>query len=123
LGTEDGANLLAAARRAANILRIEEKKDGPHDGAVAPELLTDADEKALADALADVQPKVAESIEAEEFAAAMAGLATLRGPLDAFFQTVTVNDPQPELRRNRLRLLARVRAAMNLAADFSKIEG
>jgi glycyl-tRNA synthetase beta chain len=123
LGTEDGADLLAAARRAANILRIEEKKDGPHDGAVAPELLTVADEKALANALAHVQPKVAKTIEAEDFAAAMAGLATLRGPLDAFFQTVTVNDPQPQLRRNRLALLARVRAAMNLAADFSKIEG
>jgi glycyl-tRNA synthetase beta chain len=70
-----------------------------------------------------VQPQVAKAIEAEDFAAAMAALATLRPPLDAFFQNVTVNDPEPEIRRNRLALLARVRAAMNLAADFSKIEG
>ena len=123
LGTEDGGNLLAASRRAANILRIEEKKDGPHDGAVDPALLSDEDEKALAASLGQVQPQVAKAIEAEDFAAAMAALATLRPPLDAFFQNVTVNDPEPEIRRNRLALLARVRAAMNLAADFSKIEG
>ena len=94
LGTEDGGNLLAAYRRAANILRIEEKKDGPHDGAVDPALLSDEDEKALAASLGQVQPQVAKAIEAEDFAAAMAALATLRPPLDAFFQNVTVNDPR-----------------------------
>ncbi len=123
LGTEDGANLLAAAKRATNILRIEDKKDGPHDGDVDPALLVATDETALAAALDRVQPEVGRAIKAEDFAAAMAALARLRPPLDAFFQTVTVNDARPELRRNRLALLARVRAAMTLAADFSKIEG
>jgi glycyl-tRNA synthetase beta chain len=66
---------------------------------------------------------VAREIAAENFGQAMSALATLRSPLDEFFEKVTVNDPVPDLRRNRLRLLARVRAAMNTAADFSKIEG
>ncbi|MDE2576182.1 MAG: glycine--tRNA ligase subunit beta [Rhodospirillales bacterium] len=123
LGTEDGANLLAAYRRAANILRIEEKKDGPHAGAVAAGLLVAPEEQALAAALDGVAPAVEAAIGGEDFAAAMAAMASLRVPLDAFFDKVTVNDPQPELRRNRLALLARVRAAMNLAADFSRIEG
>ena len=123
LGTEDGRNLLAAARRAANILRIEEKKDGPHDGAVHSPLLVDADEMGLAAALDGVESQVRAAIAAEDFAGAMAGLAALRAPLDAFFETVTVNDARPEVRRNRLALLARVRRAMGLAADFSKIEG
>jgi glycyl-tRNA synthetase beta chain len=123
LRTDDGANLLAAAKRAANILRIEEKKDGPHDGAIDPALLTLSEEAALADALDRIEPAVRTGIAAENFAEAMASLATLRPPLDAFFDKVTVNDANPDLRRNRLRLLARVRAAMTLAADFSKIEG
>jgi len=123
LGTDDGTNLLAAARRAANILRIEDAKDGPHDGDVQPPLLVDADERALAATLERVQPLAADAISGEAFGAAMRSLATLRPPLDAFFKNVTVNDTQPELRRNRLALLSRVRAAMTLAADFSKIEG
>jgi glycyl-tRNA synthetase beta chain len=123
LGTEDGANLLAGYRRAANILRIEERKDGPHDGPVESALLTEPAEDALFTALAHVETDVAHHIAAENFAAAMESLATLRPTLDAFFDRVTVNDPRPEIRRNRLRLLARVRAAMHLAADFSKIEG
>jgi glycyl-tRNA synthetase beta chain len=123
LGSDDGRNLLAAAKRAANILRIEEKKDGPHDGAVDPTLLALAEEAALTGALDRIEPAVREGIAAEQFTAAMAALATLRPPLDAFFEKVTVNDSDEKLRRNRLRLLARVRAAMNLAADFSKIEG
>jgi glycyl-tRNA synthetase beta chain len=123
LGTEDGANLLAAYRRAANILRIEERKDGPHDGPVDPGLLELTEERALSGELDRVAPTVGDAIAHEEFAAAMSSLASLRAPLDAFFDRVTVNDPKPELRRNRLRLLSRLRAAMNLAADFSKIEG
>ena len=123
LGTEDGANLLAAAKRAANILRIEEKKDGPHDAAVDPALLVVPEEKTLAERLDSVGPAVADAIAAEQFASAMSDLATLRAPLDAFFASVTVNDPAPELRHNRLCLLSRVRAAMSLAADFSKIDG
>ncbi len=123
LGSDDGANLLAAAKRAANILRIEEKKDGPHDAAVDPSLLSLPEEAALLGTLNDVEPAVLQGIDMENFAEAMAALATLRPPLDAFFDKVTVNDPVADLRRNRLRLLARVRAAMDLAADFSKIEG
>ncbi len=123
LGTTDGANLLAAAKRAANILRIEDKKDGPHEGEVDPALLSLPEEQTLAACLDSVAPAVARAIATEHFAAAMAELASLRGPLDAFFASVTVNDERPELRRNRLRLLSRVRAAMSLAADFSKIDG
>jgi glycyl-tRNA synthetase beta chain len=123
LGSEDGANLLSAARRAANILRIEEKKDGPHGGAVEPDLLELPEESALAAALDVAAPAVSREIANENFTSAMASLAALRAPLDAFFEKVTVNDPRPEYRRNRLALLARVRAAMDLAADFSQIEG
>jgi glycyl-tRNA synthetase beta chain len=123
LGSEDGANLLAAYKRAANILRIEDKKDGPHEGAVDAALLEQDEEAALAAALATVEPNVTAALESEQFTNAMSALATLRAPLDAFFEHVTVNDERPELRRNRLALLHRVRAAMNLAADFSRIEG
>jgi glycyl-tRNA synthetase beta chain len=123
LGTEDGTNLLAAAKRAANILRIEEKKDGPHDRPIDPALLTLPEETALSAALDRIEPSVRAGIDAEDFVEAMAALATLRPPLDAFFDKVTVNDADAALRRNRLALLARVRNAMTLAADFSKIEG
>ncbi len=123
LATDDGANLLVAYRRAANILRIEEKKDGPHDGPVDTALLGQPEEQVLAATLDRLEPAIGAAIRDEKFTEAMADLAVLRPPLDAFFDKVTVNDPAPELRRNRLRLLARVRAAMNLAADFSRIEG
>ena len=123
LATEDGANLLTAYRRAANILRIEEKKDGPHDAPIDPALLRQPEEKNLAGVLDRIEPAIAAAIGDEKFTDAMSGLAALRAPLDAFFDQVTVNDPAPELRRNRLQLLARVRAAMNLAADFSRIDG
>ena len=123
LATDDGANLLTAYRRAANILRIEERKDGPHDGPVDPALFRLTEENSLALAINRVEPRIAEAIRDEAFAAAMAGLAALRPALDSFFDRVTVNDAVSELRRNRLRLLARVRAAMNRAADFSRIEG
>jgi glycyl-tRNA synthetase beta chain len=120
---EDGKNLLAAYRRAANILRIEEKKDGPHEGPIDPVFLEAPEEIALAEALEAVQSETTRLLAAERFAAAMEALASLRPKLDAFFDKVTVNDSRPELRRNRLRLLSRVRAAMRLAADFSRIEG
>ncbi len=123
LGSEDGADLLAAYRRAANILRIEEKKDGPHSAAVDSALLEAPEEQALAYALGDVGPRVADLIAREKFADAMETLAGLRAPLDAFFTALQVNAERPELRRNRLRLLFHIRAAMNLAADFARIEG
>ena len=123
LATPDGANLLTASRRAANILRIEDKRDGPHDGPVDPALLALPEEQALAAALDAAEPAVRHSIEGERYAAAMTALAALRPTLDAFFDKVTVNAPNAALRRNRLRLLARVPAAMGRAADFSQIEG
>ena len=123
LGSDDGKNLLAGYRRAANILRIEERKDGPHDGAVDPGLLQDAEEQALAVAIDRVGPAVAAAVGNEQFTDAVTELASLRPYLDAFFDKVTVNDARPEIRRNRLALLARVRAVMNGVADFSRIEG
>ena len=72
--------------------------------------------------LRHAQPAIASHLAAEDFAAAMSGMARLRKPLDAFFDKVTVNAPEPELRRNRLRLLAQVRATMDQVADFSRLE-
>jgi glycyl-tRNA synthetase beta chain len=122
LGTEDGTNLLTAYRRAANILRIEDRKDGPHTGPTDAALSREPAEQGLEKALAglhDLDAKLA----AEDFAGAMTAMASLRAPLDSFFTDVTVNAPDPDLRRNRLRLLHRVRAIMDRVADFSRIEG
>jgi glycyl-tRNA synthetase beta chain len=122
LGTEDGGHLLAAYKRAVNILRIEERKDGPHGSAPDAALLELPEERTLYAALQSV-----DDIEAllgqEAFAAAMTELAKLRVPLDVFFDEVTVNAPDASLRVNRLRLLSGVRSAMNRAANFSAIEG
>ena len=122
--SEDGANLLAAYRRAANLLRIEEKKDAtsyaPLAGAAG---LAQPEELVLVAALDIAEPEARRLIAAERFAEAMAALASLRAPLDAFFDKIMVNDPNPELRANRLRLLARLRAAMDSVADLSKIDG
>ena len=122
LGTEDGTNLLTAYRRAANILRIEDRKDGPHTGPTDPALSREPAEVGLEQALIalhDLDAKLA----AEDYAGAMTAMAGLRAPLDTFFKDVTVNAPDPDLRRNRLRLLHRVRATMDRVADFSRIEG
>ena len=121
LDTEDGANLLAGYRRAANILRIEEAKDGPHDGPVDDALLAEPAERALAAALGDTVPQATAAIAVEDFAGAMAALSRLRAPVDAFFDAVIVNADVPELRSNRLNMLNRLRAAVNAVADFSKI--
>ena len=123
LGTEDGANLLAAYRRAANILRIEEKKDGPHDGEISRHLLQSPEEQALFEALDHVAPQVTAALAHENFTLAMSHMATLRPPLDAFFEAIQVNAEDAALRQNRLRLLARLRKVMNDVADFSKIDG
>ena len=123
LRTTDGLDLLAAARRATNILRIEDKKDGLHRGEIDIALLVLPEEQALDGALARTEAELATLLPLESFAAAMGELARLRPVLDAFFDKVTVNAPEPELRENRLRLLARVGAAMARAADFSRIEG
>ncbi|QFT77851.1 glycine--tRNA ligase subunit beta [Erythrobacter sp. THAF29] len=148
--TENGTNLLAGYKRAANILKKEDydaepehtgeedplalagdpefdevvaaiasEREKPHALSYTPEPA----EKALMDALDEVEPKVSEAIEAEDFEAAMAALASLRQPIDAFFDEVTVNDEDPERREARLALLARFRDAVHRVADFSRIEG
>ena len=123
LSTPEGADLLAAYRRAANILRIEEKKDGrSHAAAIRPDLLRLPEEIALAAALEAARPQVRAALAREDFAAAMAALAPLRAPVDAFFDRVTVNDPDRELRGNRLGLLALLRGAMDELADIARIE-
>ncbi|MBO1075697.1 glycine--tRNA ligase subunit beta [Roseomonas marmotae] len=119
---EDGANLLTASRRAANILRIEDKKDGPHTPSTDPALLRAEEEQALSAALDEAAPAVAASLSAEDFAGAMTALSRLRHPVDAFFDKVVVNDSDAALRRNRLGLLARLRALTDQVADLSKIE-
>ena len=121
LKTEDGVNLLAAYKRAANILRIEDKRDGPHEGAVDESLLVEPAESSLAGAVSAAAGARA-LLEAERFGEAMQKLAELRLPLDAFFESVTVNAEDAALRRNRLRLLNELRGALNAAADFSAIE-
>ena len=123
LATADGADLLATSKRAANILRIEDKKDGPHLGPVDPALLSELAEHALSAGLDAAELAIAHHIAAEEFQGAMTALAALRPNLDTFFEQVTVNAPDPAVRRNRLRLLARVGATMAAVADFSRIEG
>ena len=123
LATEDGRNLLAATRRAANILRIEDRKDGPHEGAPDPALYAQDEERALADALARTIPAVESAISEERFADAMRDVAHLRPVLDRFFEDVTVNAEDAAIRRNRLRLLSELRRMTVLIADFSQIEG
>ncbi|MCX2561296.1 glycine--tRNA ligase subunit beta [Acetobacter farinalis] len=123
LATEDGKNLLAATRRAANILRIEDRKDGPHDGTPDPALFAQPEEQALATALDQVEPAVEHAFAEERFTDAMRAAASLRGPLDKFFEAVTVNAEDAALRLNRLRLLSRLGRMMRLIADFSQIEG
>ncbi|MEW4448029.1 glycine--tRNA ligase subunit beta [Qipengyuania sp. JC766] len=150
--SEDGANLLAGYKRAANILKKEDWAGGdhlsPHTGEEDPlALVDDPDlrdalrshsgdaakkslsytpekaEQALIDALDAAEPRAASAVEAEDLGAAMAALASLRAPIDAFFEEVTVNDEDPDKRRARLDLLARFRAAVHNVADFGRIEG
>jgi glycyl-tRNA synthetase beta chain len=119
LESNDGSDLLTAYKRAANILK-RENWDGTH-GAGGPDL--EPQEATLIDALKIAEPKASAAIEGEDFTGAMAALATLRGPIDQFFDHVTVNDPDPAKRERRLNLLMRFRDAVNRVADFSKIEG
>jgi len=124
LESEDGTNLLAGYRRAVNILRIEEKKDGRvYAGEPDPLLLGAPEEKSLFTAMATAREMIAAELERERFAEAMTVMARLRLPVDAFFDKVTVNDQDPKLRENRLLLLARLRESLHAVADFSRIEG
>ncbi|GBR53602.1 glycyl-tRNA synthetase subunit beta [Neokomagataea thailandica NBRC 106555] len=121
--SEDGTNLLAAAKRAANILRIEDKKDGPHTGEPDASLYTQDEERALAAALSSSLSETKAALEAENFTQAMQSIAGLRPVLDRFFDAVIVNAPEADVRKNRLRLLATFRATTGLIADFSQIDG
>lgn len=124
LATEDGEHLLIGVKRAINILRIEEKRDGrSYDGPPDDNLLVQGEEKALATAIRRAEAQARKALEAEDFEAAMRAIAKLRSPVDDFFDHVTVNAEDPTFRENRLRLLNRIRAATMAVADFSKIEG
>jgi glycyl-tRNA synthetase beta chain len=127
LDTDDGRNLLAGYKRAANILRIEEKKDGRRYDAEPELALIDAagqiEEKALVVALSQARPEAEAAVAAEDFEGAMRALSRLRAPLDAFFDKVTVNAEDSGLRANRLALLNAIREATRAVADFSRIEG
>ena len=124
LKSDDGANLLAGYKRAANILKAEEKKDEKaYISEVSEALLAAPPEKNLYTALSQAKAGIEPALKAEDFALAMRQMAALRGPVDAFFDGVKVNDDNPKLRENRLNLLASLRAALHQVADFSRIEG
>ncbi|MEQ1783087.1 MAG: glycine--tRNA ligase subunit beta [Hyphomonadaceae bacterium] len=124
LASEDGKNLLAGYKRAANILAIEEKKDGTSFSGAGKAMAGDPPEvDALVSALAKAAPDASAALEKEDFAGAMRALSKLRGPVDAFFDKVTVNADDKAVRENRLKILSQIRDALGRVADFSKIEG
>jgi glycyl-tRNA synthetase beta chain len=123
LDTDDGKNLLAGTKRASNILSIEEKKDKrAFDGAPEPSLYSLAEEKALADAIDLAKVGASVAVMNEDFASAMGAIAKLRPAVDAFFDKVKVNDDDPKVRENRLKLLNEIRGTTRAVADFSKIQ-
>jgi glycyl-tRNA synthetase beta chain len=123
LETEDGRNLLAGTKRASNILGIEEKKDKrTFDGAPDAALFSLDEERALAKAIGEVTAEAGAAVAKEDFATAMSAMAKLRPPVDAFFDKVRVNDDDPKVRENRLKLLGEIRSATRAVADFSKIQ-
>ncbi len=127
LKTTEGGSLMTACRRAVNILRAEEKKDNKTYDPSIEEATSSAgslaEEKTLATALDSTKKAVETALASEDYAAAMRAMATLRAPLDAFFEKVTVNDKDPALRDSRLRLLSFVRNILERVADFSRLEG
>ena len=124
LSNEDGENLLVAYRRAANIVRIESKKDkSEFGGNVSVDLLAEGEERALFENFVKVRSDAEDAIEDERFDSAMEEMAKLRQPVDAFFEQVTVNVDDMDLRLNRLRLLSQFGTTLNQIADFSLIEG
>jgi glycyl-tRNA synthetase beta chain len=124
LDTDDGKNLLAGVKRASNILAIEEKRDKrTFDGAPDSAFYSLSEEKALAKAIDHVKAEASAAVAKEDFAAAMSAMAKLRPAVDAFFDKVKVNDDDPKVRENRLKLLNEIRSATRAVADFSKIEG
>jgi glycyl-tRNA synthetase beta chain len=123
LDTDDGKNLLAGTKRASNILLIEEKKDKrSFDGVADAALYKVAEEQTLAHWIARVKEATLRAVQAEDFEGAMGHLATLRPPVDAFFDKVKVNDDDAKVRENRLKLLSEIRSATHAVADFSKIQ-
>jgi glycyl-tRNA synthetase beta chain len=118
--TDEGRDLHAGYKRASNILK-KEKWEGTKAAVSASDMAPQ--EQSLIDALDAAGPTASAAIDAEDFTTAMAALATLRGPIDAFFDHVTVNDPDAAKRARRLNLLLRFRDAVHRVADFSKIEG
>jgi glycyl-tRNA synthetase beta chain len=124
LSTDDGKSLLAGYKRAANILRIEEKKDGrTYHGRPHPDLYLQPEERQLAAAIKAVKEEAAKAVAREDFEGAMAVIAKLRPDVDAFFEKVTVNVEMSDRRENRLKLLNEIREATRAVADFSRIEG
>jgi glycyl-tRNA synthetase beta chain len=123
LATDDGKNLLAGYKRAANILKAEEKKGTAVAVAVDPSLFREAEETALAAAIDTAAGAARTAVAAEDFEGAMKALAGLRAPVDAFFDKVLVNDADDRVRANRLALLTVLRDACHQVADFSRIEG
>jgi len=123
LDTDDGKNLLAGTKRASNILAIEEKRDKrSFDGAPDASLYRLDEEKTLAAAIDEAKREASAAVAKEDFAAAMAAMAKLRPAVDAFFDKVKVNDDDPTIRENRLKLLNEIRAATRTVADFSRIQ-
>jgi len=123
LDTDDGKNLLAGTKRASNILAIEEKRDKrTFEGTPNPALYSLAEEKALADAIDLLKVEASVAVMNEDFESAMSAMAKLRPAVDAFFDKVKVNDDDPLVRENRLKLLNEIRAATRAVADFSKIQ-
>lgn len=123
IGTEDGKNLLAGTKRATQLLAAEEKKGTKAAERIDLSLLKLPAETALHQAIVNASQSAAQAVAREDFAAAMEALSKLRGPVDAFFNDVLVNDENPEIRANRLALLAAIRSATSTVADFSKIAG
>lgn len=123
LETSDGKNLLAGTKRAENILRIEEKKDGKiyHDDP-DPGLYALSEERELAAAIDEIVPQARDAVFRDDYVAAMSAMAKLRPPVDAFFEKVRVNDDDAKVRENRLKLLNEIRSATRAVADFSKIQ-
>jgi glycyl-tRNA synthetase beta chain len=124
LDSDDGRNLLAGYKRATNIIRIEEKKDGVvYHGPPDPHLYLQKEERELAAGIHVVKQTATEALAREDFEAAMHAIAALRPYVDAFFDKVTVNVEMADRRENRLKLLNEIREATRAVADFSKIEG
>jgi len=123
LDSDDGENLVAAFKRASNIVAIEEKKDGiSFDGDIAVDKLAQDEERALVDGLSASAQRANAAIEAEKYVEAMEAMSTLRAPVDLFFHKVTVNADDADIRANRLRLLSQFRSTLGQIADFSRIE-